>query len=144
MMILTGALGGCLGEMDLPKHFVSVDKAELGGYLVRGISADGVVVALRSQDNPKGGTLEFWAQAVENELATSRGYKLADSQAMTASSGLGGKMMTFSTSRSGTDFTYVVGVYVKGDKVLVAEAGGRADAVKAHADGLKSCLLSVR
>jgi len=138
------ALVGCLGEMNLPKDFVAAEKADLGDYHVRGISADGVAVGLRSEDNQAGGTVDFWAKAIANELTTARGYTLDGTETVTTRSGLAGKIMTFSAWRSGTAFTYVIGVFVKDGKVLVAEAGGKADAVKEHSKALRDALLSVR
>jgi len=142
--ILAAALAGCVHEMDLPEHFVAADRGDLGDYHVRGISADGVVVGMRSEKSAKGGTLEFWSRALANELTEGRGYKLAESEGVTSNSGLPGRVMTFSTTRSGNPFTYLLGVYVKADTVLIAEAGGKADAVKTHEEAMKKCFLSVR
>jgi len=143
-IVLAGLMGGCAGQMDLPKHFVAVRADDLGDYHVRGISADGVVVGLRSEDNPTGGTLEFWSDAVAGELTGGRGYKLMETESITARSGLEGRMMTLSTTRSGGEFTYVLGVYIKGPSVLIAEAGGMAGAVEKHLPELREAMLSVR
>jgi len=138
------ALGGCVPDMDLPKDFVGVSKADLEGHHVRGISADGVVVGLRSEDNAENGTVDFWAQAIQDELKAGRGYELQASEDVKSRSGLEGKLMTFATHQRGATFTYMLAIYVKSGKVLLAEAGGKADAVKKYSEPVREALLSVR
>ena len=130
-------------KIDLPANFAAVDKDNLDGYKVRGISADGVVIALRSEDNPENGTLDFWTKAIENEV-TGRGYKLTESEKITSNAGQDGMMMTFSTDILSESFTYITAIYVKSKQVLVVEAGGKADAVKEHLPALQKAILSVR
>ncbi|MHC4982024.1 MAG: hypothetical protein ACYTF6_02510 [Planctomycetota bacterium] len=144
--VLAGAfaIAGCAGDMDLPENFVHVGKDKLDDYHVRGISADGVVVGLRSEDNAKKGTIEFWTQAIEDELKTGRGYKLTASEEIESRGGLAGRLMTFSTHLRGAEFKYLLAIYLKGDKVLIAEAGGKADVLDKHAPALREALLSVR
>ena len=136
---------GCaMHTMDIPANFVAVDKSALDGYDVRAVSADGVAVGLRSQSNPKNGSVEFWAEAIQNELTASKGYKLEKEEPLTSASGASGKLLVFSAQQSGADFTYMLAVFVRGDAILIAEAGGKADAVKPKMDALKAALRSAR
>jgi hypothetical protein len=52
--------------------------------------------------------------------------------------------MTFTAQRSGAEFTYMTAVYVRGPQVLLAEAGGKSQAVAPKADELRKSLASVR
>jgi len=141
-MLLAG-LSGCLPMMNLPRDFIHVEQKDLGDYAIRGVSADGVVVALRSRPNMDNGTLAFWAKAMTNEM-TGRGYKLISSEDVTSNSHLPGRMLTFSVHSRGAPFTYMLAVYVRKDAVLIAEVGGRAEAVKAVEADIQESLLTVR
>ena len=146
ILIITAAAGlpGCLpGTLKLPEHFVSVDEEDRGDYLVRGVSADGVVVALRSRENLKNGSLKFWHEAVRSELA-GRGYRLGETEDITSDAGVAGKMMTFSVRSRGVPFTYILALYVQPRQVLIVEAGGKADDIKARLDDIHKSLLTAR
>jgi len=67
------ALCGCEPTIQMPPGFVEVGKYNLGTYDQRAVSADGVVVALRSETNPKNASLDFWVTAIRDELVKHRG-----------------------------------------------------------------------
>ena len=141
-------IGGCGMQMDMPENFVTVDNLNLGSYEVRGVSADGLVLAARREENADNGTLAFWSQAVKRELA-SRNYTLADSEDVESAGALTGKLMTFSTNRGGRPFTYMTAVFVKNDllndgEVFVAEAGGEASVLKPRKDEIRNAMLTIR
>ena len=142
----TAALaGGCWGSpLQMPAGFVAVGRGDLGGFDARGVSADGVALGLRTENNPRGGTLEFWSQAIENEMTAGRGYRLMSAHDVTGLAGARGKLLTFSVTRQGAAFTYAVAVFVDDAKVTVAEAGGKEEPYKKHAQAVREALLSVR
>ena len=144
LLIVAACIPACTDRMELPANFVELDRSERGTYDVRGISADGVVVALRHYPNPKGGSLEFWAEAVKNELTRGRGYTLEDTKEVKSASGVPGQMMTFTARRRGAPAEYVVGVFVTSQRVLVAEAGGKKEALTPRLEEIRTCLLSAR
>jgi hypothetical protein len=139
------ALGGCEPKMQMPPGFVEVDKYDLGPYDQRAVSADGVVVALRSETNPKNASLDFWVTAIRDELVNRRGYFLTKKEPLAQSGDTApGRLMTFTAQRSGVEFTYMVVVYVQGGKVLIAEAGGKSETVVHRMADLRKALSSVR
>ncbi len=145
VLAIAAAVGGCQQvKMDVPGSFVSVGKDNLGPYDQRAVSADGVVLACRTQNNEKHGTLKFWSKAIKNELASKPGYSLTSDDDVHSDAGLEGRLMVFSATRQGAAFTYMLGVFVKGDRVILTEAGGRADAVKPLNNDLKATMLTVR
>lgn len=145
VLAIAAAVGGCQQvKIDVPSSFVSVGKDNLGPYDQRAVSADGVVLGCRTQANEKHGTLKFWAKAIKNELAGKGGYSLTSDDDVHSYAGLEGRLLVFSATRQGAAFTYMLGVFVKGDRVILAEAGGRAEAVKPLNTDLKVALLSVR
>jgi hypothetical protein len=147
ILVLAGVvnMAGCMMRtLTLPNNFIRVDKAWQGDFALRGVSADGVVVGLRSEVNPEGGTLDFWTEAIGDQMTKGRGYKATGSEAVTSAGGTGGRLLSFSEERQGVVYTYLVAVYVQGPDILVAEAGGKAEAVAAHQDEIHKALLSVR
>ena len=59
-----GLLAGCSPGIQWPPGFVEVGKENLGPYAQRAVSADGVVVDLRTEPNPKNAAADFWATAI--------------------------------------------------------------------------------
>lgn len=141
--ILGSALASGCHNMDTPANFVSVDRSDLGDYKIKTISADGVVVGLKTRPNPKNGTLEFWSEAISNELI-GRGYKLIKSEDVTNSAGTPGKLMEFQTFDRGTTFGYLLAVYVTDMDVLLAEAGGKDQSLKKRSEAIRKSILSAR
>ena len=139
-----GLLGGCDPKMQMPSGFVEVETYQRGPYTQRAVSADGVVIALRSETNPKDATLDFWVTAVRDELVNRRGYTLAKEEPAEAANGAKGKLLTCTANRSGVEFTYLVAVYVMGGQVLVAEAGGKSETVVHRLGDIRQAMASLR
>jgi len=144
--ILCGlALAGCAPHtMRVPPDFVPFDKEDFGTHHLRAISADGVVVGLKSEMNLKEATLDFWAQALTNELVESKGYRHEKTDDVTSETGTPGKFLTFTTETRGVAFTYVVALFVQPEVILIAEAGGKTDALKPKLDAVRKALLSAK
>jgi hypothetical protein len=143
-VVLVAAMGlaGCaIHSMGLPPDFIGVEKSYLGPYLVRAVSADGVMVALRAEPNPERGTLAFWTKAITNQMA-GQGYKAAKSEDVTCETGEAGRLLTFSMQKQGVTFSYILAVFVKGNDILIAEAGGKAEAVEPKLAEIKKALLT--
>lgn len=145
LLAAAAVLSGCMGgttTMEVPGNFVPVERCE--PYTIKAVSADGVVLAQRTEDNPKNGTLEFWAAAIGNQLSAREGYTLADNVAVTSESGVPGRLMTYDALRSGAAFKYLLAVFVKGDKVIVVESGGRAEAVTRLLPQIRIAMMTVK
>lgn len=142
------AVGGCEMTMDLPDNFVEVEESRLGPYEVRGVSADGMVLAARRHENAKNGNLAFWTEAVKRELLA-QNYTLADTEDVESSAGLAGVLMTFTANRGGRPFTYMTAVFVKSGllddgEVFVSEAGGETSVLTPRKDDMRAALLTIR
>ena len=144
LILAVAAMAGCTRTMALPPDFVKVEGSGFGSCAVRGISADGVMVALRSERGPAGGTLGFWTEAITHQVVGGLGYKAAGDEAVESAAGVPGRVLTFTAEKQGVAFTYVVAVFVQGGDLLVAEAGGRTDAVGPKRAGIRRALLTVR
>ena len=137
-------LVGCRATMDLPASFVDAGEENRGIYDLRAVSADGAVIATRRQENPQKGTLEFWAEAMKNEMTTARGYALTTSEPITFAGGAPGRLLAFAATRRGVRYTYLLAVYKKCRDILIAEAGGKSDVMAARAEEIRKALLTVR
>lgn len=141
-MCLCAVSGGCIHGMETPGNLVNVEQYG-DGFVARAISADGVVVGLRQQVNPDNGTLDFWAQAIENEMQAAKGYRLVKKENVTSSAGRPGRWMEFTVQQPGGTFRYINVVYVAQKAVLIAEAGGKDAAVESHMADIRKAMLSV-
>ena len=144
MLLACLVTAGCSPALDLPAGFVEVDRENLGPYAQRAVSGDGVVIAIRSEPNPRNAALDFWVTAVSDELVNRRGYAPARQEALSASDGTPGRLLVFTAQRSGAEFTYMTAIYVKGSRVLLAEAGGKTQAVAPKAEAIRKGLTSLR
>jgi len=100
-------------------------------------------VGVRRQPNSDGGTLNFWSQAMTNELV-SQGYKHARTEDIRSSAGAPGKAIEFTTDQRGTNFTYLLAVYVNSREVIIGEAGGKTEDFNKRAEQIRQSLASVR
>jgi len=138
------AVGCTAHTMTLPANFVPFDKPGGGMYFARGVSADGVVVGLRSEQNRKEGTIDFWAEAVRNQLTEGKGYRFQGGEDVACASGQRGRLLTFTADESGVNFTYLIALFVQPQAVLIAEAGGKTEALKAKTDEIKKAFASIK
>lgn len=136
------ALAAVLGceAMPTPKGYVRVDPP--WNYTYRAVSADGAVVSVRTVENPRQGTLDFWAKAVSGELLDARGYKLAARQDVKGARGLPGIEMLMKTQVEGIDYAYLLTLFVKSDRVIVFEATGPAATLDADLPAIRNAIAS--
>lgn len=139
------SLTGCITRtMTLPPGFVRIEDANVGQYAVRGMSADGVMIALRAEKNPQNGNLAFWSQAIATQMVSGRGYKAAGSEDVTSAAGTPGRLLTFTLQKQGVQFTYLLTVFVQGDEILLGEAGGKSGDVEPKLAEIRKALLTAR
>ena len=141
--VAAAMLAGCSHSMQLPEMFVKVEQPQLGPYEFRAVAPDGVVLALRVQKNAQGGSLAYWVDAIKGEFA-GRGYKLVGTEPVTNDKGLAGQLLSFTIDKSGKEFTFLMALYVQGGHVLIAEAGGKTEAMKGRMAELRKALLSTK
>ena len=133
---------GCGPRMELPQGYVRLENP---GYLWtdRAVSADGVYLAARKAESAEKGDLDFWAAAVRNELTQARGYTLDAEAPITGADGTVGRRMDFTATVEQATLGYVVAVWVRADRVVVAEAGGPKDRLDADRPAIEEALATV-
>lgn len=146
LAVLAAGLAGCAGtsRIDVPEAFVTLDEGSGWEFDLRAVSADGVVLAVRTEENKENGTLAFWAQAVENELTGAKGYALAKANDVTTDAGRPARRMEFTAEKAGVPYGYIIVMTADERSVRIAEAGGPADKVELHRQDIDKALLSVR
>jgi hypothetical protein len=124
-------LAGCNAgfHVQAPTDFVSLDDAITHGrgYALRATSADGVVMGVRTLNNDRHGSTDFWVEAIRNRLRRDQGYALVSESDVHAATGQDGHQMRFGHDDGGHPYTYWVTVFVTHDRIFVVEAGGRRD-----------------
>lgn len=117
-------------SIQTPEGFAELDD---GDYAYRATSAEGVVIAVRREDNDPQGNLAFWSAAVDYELRR-KGYSAVSSKSVKSASGVSGKQIRYGITREGRPNVLWATVYVTSGNVTVVEAGGDS----AHFEGVES------
>ncbi len=146
--VLVSCLTGCGAGFTVqqPGDFVSLDDASTHarGYALRATSADGVVMGVRTLDNDRHGSADFWVEAIRNRLRRDQGYALLSEADITAASGETGHQMRFGHDDGGRPYTYWVSVFVTHDRIFVVEAGGRRDRFEPATGEIETALATFR
>jgi len=120
--------------------------AELEGnddHAYRATSAEGVVIAVRSERNRPEGNLDFWAGAVDERLR-STGYTLdGDPRPVQSADGVTGVQRRYARDSNGRTLRYWVTVFVKGSRVFVVEAGGDREVFDRAAPAVERAVASI-
>jgi len=143
-VVLVGCGAGF--TVDAPRDFVSLDDraTHSRGYALRATSADGVVMGVRTLENDRHGSSDFWVEAIRNRLRRDRGYALTSEADVVAASGQTGHQMRFGHDDGGRPFVYWVTVFVTNDRIFVVEAGGRRDRFEPATGQVESAVSSFR
>ncbi len=131
------ALAGCSRGFVLvtPAGFAELEAQH--EYAYRATNAEGVVIAVRREDNRPYGDLAFWTGAVDAHLR--RGGYVADKAVdVQAGNGVPGRQIRYHLARDGREFVFWVSVFVTDADVVVVEAGGD----RAHFDKLETAVSS--
>jgi hypothetical protein len=102
-------------------------------YLYRAASADGVVLAVRVEDNKPTGNLDFWSDVLDRQLQQVTYKPDGKPEDVKSASGIPGRRMKYTRENQGRTFRYWVTVFVTESRVFFVEAGGDQDRFKGKA-----------
>ena len=102
-------------------------------YLYRAASADGVVLAIRVEDNKPVGNLDFWAEALDRQLRQGSYRPDGKAEDVKSASGLPGRRLKYTRENQGRKYRYWVTVFVTESRVFCVEAGGDEERFKGKA-----------
>ncbi len=122
----------------VPAGYVSVPTQ--GDEVLSVVAATGNRMVVKQHVNPPEGTLEFWRDAVRNELVDGRGYEVMESKGVARAAGVPAWEMLFRVVRQEGAYLYLVTIRVDGHSVIVAEAGGQEDSIRPDLDVLRQAM----
>jgi hypothetical protein len=112
------ALSACATPGAVPKGFASYDDF----FALRAVSPDGVTFTVRNEDNDPEASLEFWSEALKKRM-TDAGYRFVADAALEAD-GREGYLLELSAPLGQQDYTFLIGLFVVEDELIIAEAAG--------------------
>lgn len=122
VLLAAAALGCGPGfEITTPAGFAELEDQEDYGY--RATSAEGVVVAVRREDNRPYGDLAFWSGAVDAELRRA-GYVAEKALEVKTADGVSGRQIRYRREIAGRPHAFWATVFVTETVVVTIEAGG--------------------
>lgn len=120
--------------------------AELGSheqYDFRAASAQGVVVAVRTENNKLHATSDFWADSIDVRMRRD-GYRGEKVLGVVSANGVQGKQMRYSRESDRRTYRYWLTVFATEDRVYVVEAGGDQESFDPAERVIESSVLSLR
>jgi hypothetical protein len=142
-----GATGCHTGSrLDAPDGFAVLDGRGHRGndtsYDWRAASAQGVVLAVRTEKNDPRANVDFWADAVDVRMRRD-GYAAEAKRDVTSATGLSGKQLRYTREEDRRVYRYWLTVFVAGDSVYVIEAGGDKESFDPAEKNVERAVLSV-
>lgn len=108
LILATSLLSGCL-TMEIPARFLSDEDSAEG---LKAVSPDEAKLWVREFNDPDQGGLDFWAEALKNDLVGHRGYTLIEENDVTDREGRKGVEFVFEMSIQGIPHRYAVTLFV--------------------------------
>jgi len=131
-------------KMDIPEGFV---KVKYSGHLhgLRMVSADGVTVAVSTQENPEGGTIEFWKNMIRRALVEGRAYAPIGEEKFQTNRKIDGIVLQFENDQAfGKPYRYDIVIFVTKKVVYIIEIAGPAEMIKNSYEKIKNALITSR
>lgn len=135
---------GCAKPFDVKTApgFVEVKEPD-SAYDFRAVAPDGVAVAVRSVKIDDKTDLAFWESAVMLRTREMDGYAKVGAADVKSADGTAGREIVFGHDEQGKPYVYRVRIFVRGAKLVMAEAGGSAENMERWKSGVESMLASV-
>jgi hypothetical protein len=117
------AVAGCGRGFVLttPSGFAELEAGR--DYAYRATNAEGVVIAVRRENNRPYGDLGFWSGAVDAHLRRD-GYTADKAVEVQSADGVPGRQIRYHATRERREFVFWASVFVTEANVVVVEAGG--------------------
>ena len=142
--LLSALLTGCL-SIEAPDRFVvtSASSSQL-----KAISTDDAVLWVRQFADPAEGDLEFWYEALKNDLVDNRGYTVLDEKPVEDEKLRKGREMTSEVTVQGIPHRYLMTLFVEerwGDnRIRVAEFVAPKTVFDDHVEGVRASIRTLR
>lgn len=123
-----------------PAGFAELDDQDSYGY--RATSPEGVVLAVRREDNAPYGDLSFWSGALDAHLRRA-GYKAVELVEVKSSDGVTGRQIHYTRSHEGRQHAFWVTVFVTAEHVTTVETGGDSEYFGDRREALDKAISSL-
>ena len=135
LSLLLPGLAACGKPFDIKTPPSMIELPHQTDYAYRAMTPDGVVVGVRVIEDAGKADVAFWSRAVALHMNELSGYALLGTGDVTAQGGVKGKELRFGHDERGKPYSYIVRVFVEGDRLFLVEAGGtKGEVEKAAAD----------
>jgi len=129
-------VGGCRHyRAAAPDGFAGFEKTD--DY--QAVSPDGVVYRVREEPNEPKADLAFWKEKLRNHMADA-GYHVRSESDIKAGTGEPGYLLELTAPVGAVDYLYLVGVFLKGDRIFIAEAAGDVLKLEARRAAIQNAL----
>lgn len=134
---------GChpTARLDAPNDFAQLGRG--GDYDFRAASAQGVVVAVRTESNEPRASVDFWAQAIDQRLSRD-GYAREAVKIVASDRGVPGKQLRYARNDEGRVYRYWLTVFATDSRVILVEAGGDSETFDPVEKSVERAVLSVK
>ena len=136
--VLTIAACTSTPRTGVPEGYVTLPTR--GNEVLSVVAPTGNRMVVKRHTNPPEGTLEFWRDAIQNELVDGRGYELTESQGVAGSGGAPAWELLFSVPRPEGAYLYLVTIRIDRGAVIVAEAGGQEKSIRPDLTDLREAM----
>ncbi len=102
------------------------------------VSPDGVQFRVRTEKNKPRAALAFWSEALRTRM-TDAGYTVIAEAPIEAAGGKGA-LLELGAANGPRDQTYLVVLFVKNGKLIIAEANGEAEQFRGHRDAIVAAI----
>lgn len=140
------SLPACAIQAKLPDKFLELDSDR---YQLKATSADDAILWVRRFDNQADdGTLEFWTEALKNNLVDARGYTLVGREKIRTDKGLEGEALVLEATVAGQTQRELCALFLThglfGDaRVYVVEYVAPKDLFERYAKQVKQTIESL-
>jgi len=110
--------------------------------LYRAVSPEGMLFGVRTVDNYPRKNLDFWAEALKNQLKK-EGYRLVREGEPFSAGQHNGMLFEWGVPYANESYIYLTAVLVSGNRIAIAEAGGEHTVYQKHRDALIASLQSL-
>lgn len=108
----------------------------------RAVSPDGVVMRVRAEKHRPQADLPFWEEALLERMAAAGYRKAGDPERITVD-GAEGSLVVFNAPMGVDDYTYMVAIFPRGRKLIIAEAAGEIATFDEHEEAVRAAIAGL-
>ncbi|MCP4162717.1 MAG: hypothetical protein GY760_21860 [Deltaproteobacteria bacterium] len=141
-------LSGCekkkvvIDEFHQPEGFAVYQSNYQNRSPNRAISSDGVVYRIRKQRNDPVAKLSFWKEALKKRMIDTGYFFVRESNISTEKQK--GYLLELTAPYGEQDYSYMIGIFVKGDEIVIAEATGEILRFKKHRKQIIAAIKKIK